>query len=414
MTLKYRFLLIALGLLIFVVISPVLILFARGYKINFENWEIVKTGSLVVKSEPGRADIYLNDVKQDNDAPATLRFLLPQDYNVRVSKDGYQSWTKRLSVRQEVVTWANLNREFITLFLSEPRLENTQSVQAAALGPEKNRLVFVNDDRISFYKHDDGDMEDIQQNSNWINVKDSFQDLSPANLYYILAAGRSLPLNSEQLLNLKKIQADDNRTILLTGTNLMVLNREGQPALTVPNVIDFALEDNSLWIIETSSLRRVDLNNGSSDLIRTGLPLTDNTSLLRADGRVFLIIGTTLHVVSEELDRIADGITHAYWDNESKQLVYGNEHEIFIYEPASARSDLLLRSASVITNPTLNHETGYVFFSNEGKVKAIELDGRDHRNIYNIADSGSGFMVSKDGKKLFVYDTAGIKTYQIR
>ena len=414
MALKYRFLLIALGLMIFVVVSPVLILFARGYKINFKTWEIVKTGSLVIRTEPNRADIYLDDKIQESDTPATLRFLLPKDYNVTVSKDDYQSWTKRLNIQEEIVTWANLNREYITLFLKNPQRENTKLTQTVAQEPFHNRLVFVSDDKLYLVKTEGGDVEDIQENANWLNNKNNAQLLSQENLYYLLAMGRSLPFTPDEILNLKKIQAGDNRTVLLTGKTLTVLNRQNQITLMVPNVIDFVLENNDLWLIETSSLRLVNLNNNSPDLIRTALPLNNSGKLIRGDGRIFMIISNTLYVVSEKLDRIADGVAQAYWDNNSKQLIYGNDHEIFIFNPTSFRSDLILRSSSTVSNAVLNGQTGYVFFTNEGKIKAVEIDGRDHRNIYTITDAGSGFAITKDGKKLFVYDATSIKTYKIR
>jgi hypothetical protein len=51
---------------------------------------------------------------------------------------------------------------------------------------------------------------------------------------------------------------------------------------------------------------------------------------------------------------------------------------------------------------------------NEGKIKAIELDGRDHRNIYTIADAGESFVLSKDSKELFVEKDKQIEVLEIR
>ena len=55
-----------------------------------------------------------------------------------------------------------------------------------------------------------------------------------------------------------------------------------------------------------------------------------------------------------------------------------------------------------------------VFFENENKIKAIELDFRDHRNVYTIAPALEGFFLAKDGKHLFVFDEAKILEYLIR
>ena len=120
MTLKIRFTLVALGVLIFVLITPALVLYARGFKYDFSKMQVVKTGTLVVESEPRDATISLGDRQIKNKTPLNIRFLLPGDYEVIISKDGYQTWSKRLSIQPQFVTWANLDREFITLFRSQP------------------------------------------------------------------------------------------------------------------------------------------------------------------------------------------------------------------------------------------------------------------------------------------------------
>jgi len=123
MTIRNRVILISASLTIFFIVSPILVLFARGYKFNFETKTIVKTGSLIVKSEPSRATVFLDDKTMSDTTPSTLRFLLPKDYNVSVKKDGYQAWTKRITIKSEIVTWANLNRDFLALFLEQPRVK---------------------------------------------------------------------------------------------------------------------------------------------------------------------------------------------------------------------------------------------------------------------------------------------------
>src|SRR5688572_13864453 len=125
MKLKHRFSIIAIGFILFLISAPLIVLFARGFKYDFSQNKIVKTGTLVVESEPDNADIFLNDEKEDTQTPANIRFVLPGEYTVTVSKDGYQSWTKRLTIKSQLVTWANDNRDFISLFLALPDLQET-------------------------------------------------------------------------------------------------------------------------------------------------------------------------------------------------------------------------------------------------------------------------------------------------
>jgi hypothetical protein len=414
MTLKARFLLIAIGLIIFVVLSPILILFARGYKIDFAEWEIVKTGSLVIKTEPPSAEIFLDDQLLEDDTPATLRFLVPKDYNLTLSKEGYQPWTKRLSIQSELVTWANFNREYVTLFLREPAEESSRDVSLTVNEPGQNRLMFVDNDQVSFIDSRNADVQTISNNANWLTAKDSVTLVAPENLYYFLAVGRNLNLSQAQALAIKKIQGNQDFTVQTNAQELIVFNNQSVQTLSVPNVIDFNLEGADLWLIESTNIRRVDLNSGRADLVRGELPLTADSRIIRGDGRIFLIINGSLYVISEKLEKIADRVSQAYWDQKSRQLVYSNDNEIFIFEPASFKSELVLRSSSRVEHPILNSETGYMFFSNEDKIKAIEIDGRDHRNIYTITDAGQNFLVSESGQLLYIQKNGKLVTYKIR
>ena len=125
MRLKTRFSLIGVGIVLFLIATPLLVLYARGFKFDFNTRQIVKTGALVVKTEPTKADVFLNDKKQADPTPSTIRFLLPGDYTVRVEKSDYQPWTKRFSLRSQLVTWAAADRDTITLFYDRIKLSKS-------------------------------------------------------------------------------------------------------------------------------------------------------------------------------------------------------------------------------------------------------------------------------------------------
>jgi hypothetical protein len=91
-----------------------------------------------------------------------------------------------------------------------------------------------------------------------------------------------------------------------------------------------------------------------------------------------------------------------------------NDNTIFAYDPTNKITDLILRSTTAIKNVILNWPTGYIFFANDGKIKAIEFDGRDQRNLYTLADDLGHFTVSGNAKKLYVFDEKEIREYQIR
>jgi hypothetical protein len=329
MRLRNRFLLVGTGVIIFLIVTPILVLYARGFKIDWENRDFVKTGTLVIKTETEKGQIYLNDELYDSTTQANIRFLLPKDYNIRLEKDEYQSWTKRLSVKSQLVTWANLNRDFITLFLKQPILE--QSHLGNDIRLIDNHLNFLENNQPTQININNGEVKEIQTLP-------------------------SPPLTSDPT---------EEIVALLTSLNIPI-------------------------------------------------PQFRSGEIIRIEGQIYLILDQTLYLVNDELEKIYAPVNYAKWDNDERKLIYSNDNEIYIYYADWKNSDLILRSLTPVKNPVINSTTGFIFFQNEGMVKTIEMDDRDHRNIFTLSEGLDNFVISDDGKKLFVYNGTEIKQYKIR
>jgi hypothetical protein len=77
-------------------------LYARGYRFNFKSLVFEPRGILVVKSDPTGAQILVNgNQKAISDASVNL---VPGVYDVEVKRDGFLTWSKRLTIEKEVVT----------------------------------------------------------------------------------------------------------------------------------------------------------------------------------------------------------------------------------------------------------------------------------------------------------------------
>jgi hypothetical protein len=89
--------------------------YARGYRLDLKTLKFQPNGILVLKSEPDGASVYINgDLKTATNASISLS---PGTYDVEVTKDGYFSWYKRLTIEKEIVTQAS-----ISLFKTVPSL----------------------------------------------------------------------------------------------------------------------------------------------------------------------------------------------------------------------------------------------------------------------------------------------------
>lgn len=421
MTLKARFTLIGVGLAVFLLITPFLVLFARGFKIDWEKRQIVKTGTIVVKTLPENASVYLNDELERKNTPYTGRFILPGTYDVRVEKEGYQSWTKRLSIIPQLVTWANLDREQITLFLNQPKLVTSVKTNDVSVSKNYEQLGFTKDGQVYFLNTSDGDTHqagamaatiaplNLNPKLSWTNGSSVYDRFKDTNL-------TALPL--AQIDKIEKLESNGDYTAFQIAGQLYLVEPKNTLVLLDTQVSNFTLDGEDIWYLQGNTFKSQNLRSRNQTYISRDLPAYTTSQIIRGDGRVFLILDSSLYTINDNLERIYEGITSGYWDTASNKLVFWNNNEILVFDSPHKRTELVVRTISPIKDPQINWTTGYLLFANEGKVKAIELDGRDHRNIYTIAEldtsKGDNFTVSQDGKLLYIYNPSEIRTYRIK
>jgi hypothetical protein len=106
MTKKTRRIIFYFFVAIFIVLVPMIILYALGYNFDFERKIIVATGGIYLKSDPAKAEIYIND-KLKGTTNKFIKRLSPKIYDVKITKENFHSWEKDLIVQPNLVTKAN-------------------------------------------------------------------------------------------------------------------------------------------------------------------------------------------------------------------------------------------------------------------------------------------------------------------
>lgn len=403
---------LGLCITVFVICTPVAVLYALGYKFDLSTRQISKTGSLMTRSEPARSSIYLDDKLQTAKTGGSIRFLLPGDYNVKIDRDGYQSWTKRLTIRSGLVTWANHERDFVTLFYDEPKLKELRAASQISVSVKENSATVVENSGVHAYNPDRQSLQNVSSQVPTLNPPAVLPNQEAT--YYFLRYAPPKNFTPEQLADSKQMESNDRYAALLTGTSLL-LSHDGSVTTFAMQISGFHLDNEHLWYIENNLLKHANLNIGIIEQIAV-LPYAPlNSSIIRGDSQIFLVLDQTAYALNDKIEEIHRGVSYAYWDDEYKRLVLANNNEALLFDPGSFRTELIIRSSSPITQPISNRRTGYLFFINEDKVKAIELDGRDHRNVYTIANTpAKSFLLSKDGKNLTVFTGTGLSSMEIR
>jgi len=88
----------------FLVIAPFLISYSLGRKISPISTQTGTVGTFLVRSIPGGASISVNKNIISTKTPGAIQNLLPGNYDLELSKDGYKPWTKSLPISGTMIT----------------------------------------------------------------------------------------------------------------------------------------------------------------------------------------------------------------------------------------------------------------------------------------------------------------------
>ncbi len=126
-------------LTVLIIVTIIVVFFAQGYRINVGNGtpQISKTGILVVTSKPDGAQVLINDelaTATDNTLDLT-----PGDYTIKIIKEGYFPWEKKLKITEKLVTKADA-----LLYPLAPKLESitTTGIIKPLLDPSNTKIAY--------------------------------------------------------------------------------------------------------------------------------------------------------------------------------------------------------------------------------------------------------------------------------
>ncbi len=134
-----RFFLTLLTLVIIAVGTGIGVLMVKGYRISPTTGTVANTGIIAVTSEPDGASVFVDD-HLTSATNANISNLSPKEYTVKVVKEGYIPWEKKINVRAGLVSEVK-----ITLFPSIPTIYplTYNGVESPTLSSDGEKLAFV-------------------------------------------------------------------------------------------------------------------------------------------------------------------------------------------------------------------------------------------------------------------------------
>ena len=108
MTKRIRFIILVICVVLFFVVSPYIVVYSLGYRIDFEGKKITATGGINVRALPQGAEVIVDSKsggKTSFLSPTVfVQNLLPKKHSILIRKDGYFSYQKTLEVKEKEVT----------------------------------------------------------------------------------------------------------------------------------------------------------------------------------------------------------------------------------------------------------------------------------------------------------------------
>ena len=440
MTLLYRRILYIVFVLLFFIITPAILFYAAGYNFDFKNSAIERTGILIIKTDPRGAQVHLGDKRKYNWlytlfygdkpllTPLKLHNLLPDDYDITVTKDGYFGYHKKIILYpgQTVVL------DTVTLLKqSAPEPLVNENVIKTALAPDKSKLAVVTD--ISLIV--------VELNTGRLNTLPLDIAATPTNNFDIVWGPHNgkilLTLANWPVYNLETGQkeinlgryfpvagarvrwdAADNNILFLYHNGIYSFNlaqKKSSLRFTAAGLQDFFQKDGSLYTLETRP-------DGSAVVIYDGntLKTLKTISIPGASSYEFkniqeklLYVYEPAHALLYVIDPFSFVPLQSSLSNvrdfsvNDGTILYWNDFEIWSYDIANKTNSLLTRISRPIRSALLNGQ--YVTYNTPAAVTSIERGDRDYLNVTDILDwqaTGDTFL-SQNGSSLYFVSPLG-------
>jgi hypothetical protein len=127
-------------------ITPFIVLYSQGYRIDWNLKRIIKTGGFYFKVWPEGAQVFIDGKFQKKTGflsnSVYINNLTPKEYKIEIKKEGFLTWQKNLEIKDNWVTTS----DNVILIPENPKFVNlSQKVEDFFLSPDQRKLIIKED-----------------------------------------------------------------------------------------------------------------------------------------------------------------------------------------------------------------------------------------------------------------------------
>src|SRR3990167_9456139 len=412
MNIIYRKILLIISFLLFICISPLVVLYALGYRASNILANPSPVGVLIAESIPSRASVTINGQAYGH-TPQSITNLSPGIFDLTVASAGYVPWHKHINISSGLVTEARDIRLFpssqsITTLLS--------SVKTFSLSPHRRLIAALTADHKLHVIDEDGiavikplafpvlpDSLLWSPDSSSMLVVTSGQ-ASLVSLTDQLATAVRLP-QLDQAIQLAWDQRIPGRLYAITsGHSLIAYSVSNQSSqLIVANISSFATSSRQLYLVDDDNQIHIRTLQGGlidspfikTDKIIEQLHVTPggNIAIQFTDRSAAVLTDTGI------LLPVADSVTKLGWSPDElillMQLDDNSLHIMNVYDDRISYIPLrdlhlVTRLSRPIRNPQWYAGGRHLIYQVDDEIMITEIDTRDQPATYSVDTTNLG------------------------
>lgn len=432
MRLALRRIYYSIVIVLFLITASLLVLYSTGYRYDWQNHKIFKTGALSISTLPKNSNVYLDQMLIATKTPTMIKNLKPKKYELLVAKDEYWPWTKSITIMPARATFfgnitlikkdspflieqgdlANFvqspNQEYIVYFssasvvnvlkvkdgtkMSYPILGQSFPAQPMVQWSADNNQVLLssgNDQtpKAFFLNINSGETQKIEN-----SLIPDCQTLSISNqdsgIIFCLASHSVYRLNPKD--QSRKIVINRSvQSIVDRGENLFFIENTANHSILYSAPLENPEDQQELVSLPKSNQYLLDIKNPNILLI-----------LDKINNKLYLVVKEV--IIGQELIEFPFGVSDFAWSDDFSELLLWNEFEIWLYNAKEKNNRLITRVSTPIKSSALNFARTLAFYCQAEGLTAIELNDHEGHYLQQILTQNCAkLFTNSEGQTIF-------------
>ena len=416
---RTRTILFFICLILFILVTPAVILYSEGYRLDFNppkgTIRITQTGGLFVKVFQKSAEIYLNGKMEKETSiftnSALIRNLLPKKYRIEIKKENYHPWGKELQIEEKKVTEVK-NK---ILFPKDPQLENLiENVNDFWFSPDEKKIIT--------YEPIYTGSPNAQTSQSWAlkiydlenNIKSYL--IGEKDIYQRGAQFFSLEFSPDSKEIYLNLGMKEQEKVFELSLDEYPLSLKEKMQTEIPDNVAFETFEQDIYYLDSlgnlfksdPSLEHIVKLNQKPFPVKQETPyqlkIFPNCIFLRENKKLFMLDKET-----KSFKEIFSPSINVKISPDLKKVVYFSKSEIkvlfldqILEQPErTAGEEILITRMSEKINDVFWINSDYLVFTTDQNIKITEIDNRDKINIINFLPSENANLKELKSPKIF-------------